>query len=229
MRLRWAYYLLVLTCVAAILFGISWSWADYQSARANYIVASWQRGDKVTETDWQRAHNHISSALFFRPGNAAYLEDMAELHHWRSAQKGITAAELDQNLEQSLRFYRSAITERPLWPYAWGNLALIKAQLRLWDGEFETALQRAQELGPWEPGVQLAVHEAGLISWRQLNMSARQLVLNNFKNSFRAGHQQVRVMLDLTAKYQYLPAFCYYAKRQDTEKNVQALISRNCP
>lgn len=228
MKLRWPYYLLVLTCSAAILFGISWSWADYQSAHANYIVASWQRGDEVTETDWQRAHSHISSALFFRSGNAAYLEDMAELHHWRSAQQGITAAELDQNLEQSLRFYRSAIAERPLWPYAWGNLALIKAQLRLWDSEFETALQRAQKLGPWEPSVQLAVHEAGLISWRQLDMSARRLVLTNFNNSFSAGYWQVNTMLNLVDKYRYQAAFCYYAKKQDAAQNIQRLIAKRC-
>jgi hypothetical protein len=224
----WRLYALMLLCTACISLAIAWTWADYQSLRADYIVASWQRGEPVTEPEWQHAKDLQASALFWRGQQPDYLEAMAQLYYWRNTQTDISAAELDQNFEASLRYYRLAIVQRPLWPYAWANVALIKAQMRLWDAEFYTALLRAQQLGPWETRVQLAVHEAGLISWRQLDFKNRELLLQNFSNSFFASQRQVKKMLALTEKYSYKAAFCFYARQQPAESSVAAIIERSC-
>ena len=224
----WRLYALMLLCTACTGLAIAWTWADYQSLQADYVVANWQRGQPVTEPQWQHAKGLQTSALFWRGQQPDYLEAMAQLYHWRNTQTDISAAELDQNFEASLRYYRLAIAQRPLWPYAWANVALIKAQMRLWDAEFYTALTRAQQLGPWEVRVQLAVHEAGLISWRQLDFKNRELLLQNFTNSLSAGHKHVDKMLALTEKYSFQAAFCFYASQQQVELNIAALIKHRC-
>ena len=224
----WKLYTLMFFCSACVGLAGVWAWADYQAARASYIVASWQLGEPVTEPQWLHAKDLQASALFWRGQQPDYLELMAQLYHWRNTQEGIRADELDQNFEVSLRYYRLAIVERPLWPYAWSSVALIKAQMHHWDAEFYIALARAQQLGPWEAPVQLAVHEAGLMSWQQLDFDNRQLVLENFKNSFTVGYQQVEEMLALTKKYSYQAAFCFYAKQQAAEENIAGLIRRRC-
>ena len=224
----WRLYAFMLLCTACAGLAFAWSWADYQASRADYIVASWQRGEPVTEPEWQHAKGLQSSALFWRGQQPDYLEAMGQLYYWRNTQTDISAAALDQNFEASLRYYRLAIAQRPLWPYAWANVALIKAQMRLWDAEFYTALIRAQQLGPWETRVQLAVHEAGLISWRQLDFKNRKLLLQNFSNSFSTDQRQVNKMLALTEKYSYNAAFCFYSGQQQVETDIAALIKRRC-
>ena len=221
-------YAIMLLCMACVGLALAWAWADYQALRANNIVASWQRGESVTEPKWQHAKDLQSSALFWRGQQPDYLEAMAQLYYWRNTQPDLGAAEFDQNFEVSLRYYRLAIVQRPLSPYAWANLALVKAQMRLWDAEFYTAWARAQELGPHEQQVQLLVHEAGLISWRELDGKNRELLLNNFKNSFNYGRRQVKKMLALSEKYSYKSAFCFYAKQHLVEPSVAAIIKRSC-
>ena len=50
----------------------------------------------------------------------------------------------------ALASWQHAISLRPAWPYAWNDYAMARAQLSLIDKDFETALIRANQLGPWE-------------------------------------------------------------------------------
>ncbi len=50
----------------------------------------------------------------------------------------------------ALASWQHAISLRPAWPYAWADYAMARAQQSLIDDEFEAALIRANQLGPWE-------------------------------------------------------------------------------
>ena len=49
--------------------------------------------------------------------------------------------------------WHHAIALRPAWPYAWSDYAMARAQFSLIDSDFEAALFRANQLGPWEERV----------------------------------------------------------------------------
>lgn len=215
-------------CCLGVAFSAALMWADYQSSRGEYIVASWQRDGIVTSEQWLNAEEYFNDALYVRPNNANYLASMAELYHWRSIDQTLSLAERKKSVVLSLSFYRKSIKSRPLWPYTWASFSLLKAQSSSFDHEFKIALQRAQMLGPWEPAVQLSVHEAGLISWQHIDINLRKIVLENFENSFSVGPEQSKKILTLTEKYDYLPSFCYYAKQLKTESSIQKLIKMRC-
>ena len=54
---------------------------------------------------------------------------------------------------EDLTTWKEAILARPAWPYSWSEYASARSQHSLIDKEFEAALVRADELGPWEQKV----------------------------------------------------------------------------
>ena len=60
---------------------------------------------------------------------------------------------IDTENNSELEAWQKAIALRPAWPYSWSDYAQARSQYSLIDSEFEAALLRASELGPWEPRV----------------------------------------------------------------------------
>jgi hypothetical protein len=92
---------------------------------------------------------------------------------------------------QGLEYHREAVRLRPGAPYSWANLALLKSRLPEPDAELETALRNAALLGPWEPEVQIAVAESGLVLWDRLSPLARGTVRDTLARAVRWQDAQV--------------------------------------
>lgn len=103
------------------------------------------------------------------PAQPNYLEDIARLYEYRARPLKAGDALAQGYLRQALEFQRAALRRRPGSPFTWVNIALLKAQLPELDREFESALRNAAMLGPWEPGVQLALADAGFRHWGTLS------------------------------------------------------------
>lgn len=119
---------------------------------------------------------HINAALKRFPNNPDYLDFAGRLKILQVGQVGVMGAERRELLESAAGDFRQALTVRPLWPYSWVNLLSVKDKLGQVDGEFNMALTRCAELGPWEPRVQLQVVDSGLRYWSRLGGAERQLV-----------------------------------------------------
>ena len=105
--------------------------------------------------------------------------------------------------------YKKAISLRPTWPYAWVNLALVKYRLGETDDEFYYALHKADELGPWEPGVQRVIVDIGLHYWNSLSSDERKFVLNIIEKSLKHTARKHSIdVLDLTKRYGKLELMC---------------------
>lgn len=224
----WKIYTLSVACIVLVLSSAVIGWADYQSARAIYIVAKWQRGNAVESDEWNKAERLMQNVLFWHVNNPDYIEALAQLHHWRNAQTNIEKSDVQQNFKISLQYYRRATILRPLRPNAWANVALMKSHLQQWDGEFEFAFEQALKLGAWENNIQLVLHEAGLVGWRNTNINTRPKAFINYKNSFKNGARQVELMMRLTERYDLQRVFCFYARQQFVGSEIKTLISRRC-
>jgi hypothetical protein len=125
---------------------------------------------------FEAAESHLNSALRHFPGNPDYLDLAGRLKVLKAGQPGVVGAEHRQLLESAAGDFRQALTSRPLWPYSWVNLLTAKDKHGQVDVEFNRALTRSAELGPWEPRVQLQVVDSGLRYWSRLGGAERTLV-----------------------------------------------------
>lgn len=220
-------YLVIGALLLLVLVSVRWMLADIYAYQSQRIVDRWANGDPVIEAEWLSAKEYLDSALLQDPSHPDYLEDMAQLYHWTILQQGLSGDKLRRNLAIASDFYQQAIQRRPAWPYAWANYALAKAQLRDWDDSFRHALRQAIQLGPWEPAVQKAVVEAGLISWRELDSNDQALVVESFIHGFSVNDRRhAEYLLQMSERYGYLKGFCFLVQRQ--RPNQYNKVKKDC-
>ncbi|WP_211829161.1 hypothetical protein [Kistimonas asteriae] len=124
----------------------------------------WREQQKKQPDDFQLKPRDYDVALQGAEQASAALPDSPEqwvlkarVEDW-GQQYGLLQAGIDHSSESVeknplLDTWRHAIALRPAWPYAWADYAMARAQLSLIDPDFETALLRANQLGPWEERV----------------------------------------------------------------------------
>jgi len=122
------------------------------------------------------AEFRVNTALNRFHNNPDYLDFAGRLKVLSASQPGVVGRERRELLESAAVNFRQALNVRPLWPYSWANLLSVNDQLGAVDEEFNTALIRAIETGPWEPRVQLQVIGSGLRYWDELGVKERRLV-----------------------------------------------------
>lgn len=79
-------------------------------------------------------------------------------------------------LAQAAVHFAKAIELRPTSPYSWANLAATNYRMGDTGRQFETAIVRAAELGPWEPEVQRTVANYGLAVWDEVAPRTRAAI-----------------------------------------------------
>jgi tetratricopeptide (TPR) repeat protein len=140
--------------------------ADVHCTNARLVLSAAAQANRPPEAgELAEARVSLREALRFEPSNPLFVEQFARTEE-------IAAA-----LAQSLAGWREAARMRPGSPYAWASIALLKLRLGQMDAEFYGALERAAQLGPWEPPVQIAIADAGLAAWRRLTPPAKTLVI----------------------------------------------------
>lgn len=139
--------------------------ADAHYTHARLVLSSSTQAKRPPEAgELAEARASLREALRFEPSNPMFVEQRARLDEMRA-------------LVESLAGWREAARMRPGSPYAWASIALLKLRLGQMDAEFYGALERAAQLGPWEPPVQIAIADAGLAAWRRLTPPAKTLVI----------------------------------------------------
>lgn len=96
----------------------------------------------------------------------------------------------------ALEIFKKAARSRPVSPWVWINIALIKTKLKEYDSEMENSLIQAIRLGPREPLVNVRVTDIGLARWASLSTRAREAV----KGGIRRGFDQSRADIIRIAK-----------------------------
>lgn len=160
--------------------------ADLSAFEARSLIQGWELTRRSPSTaHWTRARARLSDARTLDPGQPEYADETGRLYLARALQlpPGETLAR--DYARQGLDYHRQAVRLRPGASQSWASIALLKAQLPETDAEFEAALRNAALLGPWEPGVQLAVVDAGLAHWARLSPAARAAVRDTTARALR--------------------------------------------
>ena len=151
---------MVLPGIDLLAAALNTSWNLIQSGIWRYqtedFLAFWQaelKDDsnyKINQRDYDVTIKGIDNALAKAP--------------FASELRGLKARVLEQGFRHGLNptqtvepvdltAWKEAILARPAWPYSWSAYASARSQHSLIDQEFEAALVRADELGPWEQKV----------------------------------------------------------------------------
>lgn len=164
--------------LVALLAVLAWSavraygaWRFEQAAAAAQPLVetgTWHAADA------EHAQRELQGALRFFPDHPDYLELSGQLLALQAAQPGVAGEERTALLNAAADRFRRAIQVRPLWPYGWANLLLVKSELGAVDAEFARALERAAALGPWEREVQMRVLSVSFRHWDALQPAQQQ-------------------------------------------------------
>jgi hypothetical protein len=85
-------------------------------------------------------------------------------------------AQQDADYEKALTYFADSAQQRPVSPYAWANIVLLKFYLGQEDAQFRKAIHNATLLGLKTREVQLIVGEVGLATWKRLDDETRESV-----------------------------------------------------
>ena len=197
--------LLYLTYIAG-----SWGLADIYARSSITVLDKWRYGKKILNSDdWDKLRADLSYALEYDPDNPNIHQYLALALEGRYANTAPKNKEAMSSRREAYAHYKKAISLRPTWPYTWMNLALVKYRLGETDDEFYHALHKADELGPWEPGVQHVIVDIGLHHWNSLSRDERKFVLSIIDKSLKHTARKHSIdVLDLTKRYGALELTC---------------------
>ena len=139
-------------------------------------------------------------ARFMANDDPVHHENIARLSLLRAALPDVTPAERKSLLQLGMSEIRTAIALRPVSPYSWTILLLIKRELDEFDAEFRHALHRAVELGPWEPELLTSLADVGLSAWVKMPAAKQALIQQVF---VRGMERQSNLMRDVALAHRH--------------------------
>ena len=171
-------YLAVGLCGVLLYFAGRVFVADVNAFQATAFLQDWTaRGEVPSEPAWEIAAVAAKRSVEFYPVTAGgYYDKLGRVYEWRHQSAYPGSAEALDSRQRALAAYRQAVAVRPRWPYTWARIAAVKMKLLQFDEEFDTALRKARELGPWRSRVNYVVAEVGITAWRELTPHQRQLI-----------------------------------------------------
>lgn len=159
--------------------------AAWQFFAAETIAGNMYQADAFTAAGIDAAEARVDKALARFSGNPDYLDLAGRLKQLRASRPGVVGRERRELLEAAAAHHRRALEVRPLWAYSWANLLSVKDKLGQVDLEFDVAMQRAAETGPWEPRVQLQLIRSGVRNWDELKRPERERVRVTMHDALR--------------------------------------------
>ena len=198
-------FTLAVVFAACATVALSWAVADIKVERARSLLKKLEeRGQLVELPGWDEARDDLETAQRLHPGRPDTLDALASMESWRNAPAPTDDPEAQTARKKELSYYRSSLRARPVYSYAWANLALEKYRLREIDGEFASALRNASELGLGSTSVQLAVTKVGLVSWPLLDMATREAVLAAVRRGLRQQKAKLLETVKAIGRYDML-------------------------
>jgi len=169
-------------------------------------MRSWDEKNRVPPAaEWAQAREALLAAHALDPAQPAYLEDLGRLYDLRARPLVADDPLAREYRRQSLEYQRASLLRRPGSPYTWSNIALLKSRLAEPDAEFDRPARNAALLGPWEPGVQIALADAGFAQWKALGPETRNVLL---ANAGRALRSQDKTIIETARRHGRLDVLC---------------------
>ena len=204
---RW---LMVLPMLGLLLWALISAWtllrAQIWQSQTQVFLDYWVAEDKkdtdftVTKEDWLLTLAGADNALASVPSSPE-LQVMRARVLDRGVANGWSVNDNGQPLE--LAAWQQAVLSRPGWPYSWHDYAAARSQRSLIDPMFESALLRADQLGPWEPEVLVGIAGLGRYYQRWLSTTTNNRMRTGFD---RLKKQYPRQAQQLEQQYQPPPA-----------------------
>ncbi len=159
----------LLSLGAASAYAVKAAESDAIVYRASKEMGTWSAsGVRPGDETWQWVHDDLQRARSEVPADPTVHEALGILSGGRRDQAEYQA--------QAVVHFAKAIELRPTSPYSWINYAESKYRLGQTDKAFELALERATQLGPYEPDVQRAVAFYGLAVYDEVGPKTRGAV-----------------------------------------------------
>jgi hypothetical protein len=171
----------ILFLLFLLLSGVRVGVAELYSMNARVTMESWDTAQRFpTPEEIRTVQQQLEFARDLAINDPEQHENIARLSLVRAAVKGISEAERTGHLQDGLAEIRTAIALRPVSPYSWAILAMIKRDLGEFDPEFLHALHRSVELGPWEPELLVSLADVGLTAWPKVPPEEQDLIQRIF-------------------------------------------------
>ncbi|UTW10618.1 hypothetical protein [Marinobacterium rhizophilum] len=191
---------LLLCCALALLVtGGRLVIAGIASYQAESFIEHWnEAGTAPAPRAWAVAQAAAERAVRFYPGtDGDHYDRLGRIHEWQHAFAYFGDPAARASREAARDAYRVAVQARPDWPYTWVQLAYVKLRLQEFDAEFDTALARGFELGPWRIDANRWLAEIGLLAWPQLNSAQQAQTLESIRRTVAYSNAEARRLLTL--------------------------------
>jgi hypothetical protein len=187
--------------VAALFQGF----ADLAGGSARVWMRAWEeRGGVGDQAQWNAAFERLQLARRLSPLNADYSADLGRLMAWQSWQQSPGSEGFAASRVLADGYFLEAISKRPSWGFARAHYAenqLLQGRSGI---EFQSALQKAIELSPWEPGVQRKVAWMGMAAWDLLPTELRDSVRESIERAVQLDVYRYEIVR-LAVQYDWLP------------------------
>ncbi|WP_432472283.1 VpsP family polysaccharide biosynthesis protein [Amphritea sp. HPY] len=190
-------FVLMLSLLGIIVFPVRWAIGDIYTYPVRYAVKDWhQQSSLPAQVELDRAMDNINKALWWDPENPEYTDYQGFLYYYQGLVSiSDQQADFTPHFRQALASFKTSTRTRPMWPYSWAYIALMKAYLAEFDQEYRSAIHQASKLGPWENSVNIALTEAGLIGWSHNNPALTQVVVDNIARGLRRNNKEIRQII----------------------------------
>ena len=173
---QFAALLISILLLLLALASLGTSLADLYAMRGRAYLERWDHQKEPPRSEaLADADGAFAIAKFLDPLNPSLHHDSARALEWHTFRRNPSGEAAQAQMLAALREFRRAARLRPMWPYTWSAIGRLKLRLDQLDEEFDTAVERAVRLGPWEPEVQLAMAEIRLLAGFRLSDQSLEL------------------------------------------------------
>ena len=195
--------------------------AGLHNFQANAYLELWNQqllknnAYQPTDSDYEMVLHASQRSIELTPYNADYQILTANLHMWQLLNNKTLSPTQQKSLKKDiLNYYRTALTQRPSWPYTYADFATTKARFGEIDAEMQQALRTANKLGAREIDVLHITLELGLPLWNQLNTETRLAIAGAVERSLtwqlgdRLNNRELVFALSLVGAYERQADIC---------------------
>jgi len=202
---RWFLLVIILLLVLLSFTAIQWGVADLRIRFARDNFDQWSELKMpLTEEGLERVQATLLKAQeLTNEGHPGVKELLGKAALIRS---GMAGAADREDITDALNHYQQAANLRPVSPYPWATIALIRHALGRYDATFEDALSKASDYGRWNPDILLMLAELDLSSNKLLLSPEASAKLDD--NLSRALKVKGAKVIALAQKYSAVHSLC---------------------
>lgn len=186
-------------------------------------LQGWQGQESASEsyTRWENQRPMVDLLVSVSPYSGAVQQSSARFYQLGAELASAAPSSMPvatQHQDRALQLIRQSLSNQPIWPLAWMDLAFIKSSLGLFDDEFQQAFSLAISTGAAETNILLGMTEVGFAGWRDLSAANRLqfvslldiAVLRERQHVIEAAeyHQRTYIVCLLISEKQAMEQYC---------------------